>query len=429
MAQANIRAVITAEDRASAVVGGFGSSFSRMTAAVGTGLAVFSTLRAATLGVVDVFKDSIEAFQKQELATTRLQAGIQNVKTATDKNIDGLLKQASALERVTRFSDEATISAQGILSTFQLNQRAITMLTPRLQDMSEGLARVTGEMPDLEGNAILVAKALGGEDVAGLVGALRRVGVVMTATQTEILKTGDLETRLQTITQVLDQNFRGLAEAAGTTSAGKMAILQNALNNLQEQFGAALSDALMPFIGSLTKWAQSDQARATIQEIANKVAAMIKAFVIFMKENWPEIKSALQTMATVAWGVVRAIDAIGDAVRKLGGLKGILKTIPGINAIAGFRQMGGPVFGGKPYVVGEKGPELFVPNSGGRIVANDKMQVGSGMSQNITVNISPNIGMYAGTPLERRKLAEQILADLRDVASSKGVNLTALVAR
>ena len=34
------------------------------------------------------------------------------------------------------------------------------------------------------------------------------------------------------------------------------------------------------------------------------------------------------------------------------------------------RAQGGPVAGGTPYVVGEKGPEIFVPNNSGRIVPN-----------------------------------------------------------
>jgi hypothetical protein len=36
----------------------------------------------------------------------------------------------------------------------------------------------------------------------------------------------------------------------------------------------------------------------------------------------------------------------------------------------GFRASGGPVSSGSPYVVGEQGPELFVPTSSGRIVPN-----------------------------------------------------------
>lgn len=41
--------------------------------------------------------------------------------------------------------------------------------------------------------------------------------------------------------------------------------------------------------------------------------------------------------------------------------------------IAGARAMGGPVSGNKPYLVGEKGPELFVPKNAGSVIPNNKL--------------------------------------------------------
>jgi len=50
----------------------------------------------------------------------------------------------------------------------------------------------------------------------------------------------------------------------------------------------------------------------------------------------------------------------------------------------GFRAAGGPVSAGSPYIVGERGPELFVPSASGRIVANG---AGGGMVMQTTINI------------------------------------------
>lgn len=50
------------------------------------------------------------------------------------------------------------------------------------------------------------------------------------------------------------------------------------------------------------------------------------------------------------------------------------------------RAAGGPVKGNTPYVVGEKGPELFVPKSAGTIVPNNKMNGGQGMGGPVTNN-------------------------------------------
>jgi len=55
------------------------------------------------------------------------------------------------------------------------------------------------------------------------------------------------------------------------------------------------------------------------------------------------------------------------------------------------RRYGGPVREGQPYMVGEAGRELFVPNSSGRIVSNDDLKQQNGMKAvNITFNIQAN---------------------------------------
>ena len=51
-----------------------------------------------------------------------------------------------------------------------------------------------------------------------------------------------------------------------------------------------------------------------------------------------------------------------------------------------FREKGGAVAQGKPYIVGEKGAELFVPNQSGNIVPNNKLMAGGAV--NVTFNIS-----------------------------------------
>jgi hypothetical protein len=50
-----------------------------------------------------------------------------------------------------------------------------------------------------------------------------------------------------------------------------------------------------------------------------------------------------------------------------------------------FRANGGPMSAGSPYIVGERGPELVVPNQAANVVPND--QLGGG---NFTINISAN---------------------------------------
>jgi hypothetical protein len=57
------------------------------------------------------------------------------------------------------------------------------------------------------------------------------------------------------------------------------------------------------------------------------------------------------------------------------------------------RAIGGSVQNGSPYMVGERGPELFIPNSQGSIVPNNKMSGGGGggVTVNQTINITTGI--------------------------------------
>jgi hypothetical protein len=59
-------------------------------------------------------------------------------------------------------------------------------------------------------------------------------------------------------------------------------------------------------------------------------------------------------------------------------------------SVAGMKAIGGPVQAGQPYVVGERGPEMFVPNQSGSIVPNGRMG-GGGIVVNQTVNISTGV--------------------------------------
>lgn len=75
-------------------------------------------------------------------------------------------------------------------------------------------------------------------------------------------------------------------------------------------------------------------------------------------------------------------EALEAAASRSGALKGTISNVAaGISPTA--RAGGGPVTGGRPYVVGERGPELFVPGQNGSIVPNG---AGGGSTINVTVN-------------------------------------------
>jgi len=79
-----------------------------------------------------------------------------------------------------------------------------------------------------------------------------------------------------------------------------------------------------------------------------------------------------------------------------------------------FRANGGPVSANSPYVVGERGPELFVPRASGSIVSNSNMNQGGGSagpSINVNYNIAAGVTRNELGPIleqERRRLKAEI---------------------
>jgi hypothetical protein len=96
--------------------------------------------------------------------------------------------------------------------------------------------------------------------------------------------------------------------------------------------------------------------------------------------------------------------------RLAAGVTGVLQG----KGFAGFMADGGPVSAGSSYVVGEQGPELFVPHASGTIVPNNKMGGGSGSgggSVTVNYNIAAGVSRAELAPIleqERRRLKAEI---------------------
>jgi len=115
-----------------------------------------------------------------------------------------------------------------------------------------------------------------------------------------------------------------------------------------------------------------------VQDAFEKIATSVQDDI---KEG---IKGLIKGTSTLADMLNKVADkfldlAIDQAFGSFGG-GGIFGFLGNI-----FKANGGPVAGGNPYVVGEKGPELFVPKASGTIVPNN--QLGGGGSTSVVVNV------------------------------------------
>jgi phage-related minor tail protein len=78
----------------------------------------------------------------------------------------------------------------------------------------------------------------------------------------------------------------------------------------------------------------------------------------------------------------------------------------GLNAIIGQRAEGGPVLAGERYLVGERGPEVFVPPSGGHV-----SPLASAPSVNVIINTGPDAS--EGVRRSERQIAAAIARAVR----------------
>jgi len=224
MANSNLTLSIVAVDKASKTLGNIGKSISDMSLkTVVTGAALLSF--GAT---------SMKAFSDSEQAQLKLNDAFAKFPKLSDTNTGSLNRLNSEMQKKTRFDDEAYASAEAQLAQYDLTGQQIKQLTPLVAD----LAAKTGV--DLQTASEQVGKALLGQGRA-----LKVVGI-------NFVNTGTTAGNLTELMSGLRTQVGGFAEKEGTTAAGKIAILKNQFNDLQEQIGSILVPVLGLLVSAIT---------------------------------------------------------------------------------------------------------------------------------------------------------------------------------
>jgi len=143
----------------------------------------------------------------------------------------------------------------------------------------------------------------------------------------------------------------------------------DARNAREQDFSAGIRESMKRYEESLTPLKQGQQMA---ESVFSSMGSALDKFVETGKFNFGDFaKSVIQDLIKIQ---LRAA-----ATQLLSAAFGSFFPIPG-------KANGGPVQSGQPYIVGERGPELFMPNSAGTIVPNDKLSGGAGSAGGSTVN-------------------------------------------
>lgn len=121
---------------------------------------------------------------------------------------------------------------------------------------------------------------------------------------------------------------------------------------------------------------QMEEFLKPIEQIKTMSQAMGQAFSDGIKGMITGAMSFKQVMMNVIDSIISKLFEMFVVQQITGMIETGIKSI-----IPGFKAIGGPVQAGKPYIVGERGPEMFVPSRSGSIVPNKGL--GGGMTINV----------------------------------------------
>jgi hypothetical protein len=209
--------------------------FKKSTSTLEGGIKKLGVTMAATFALSSVksfFSSSLAAYDEQIQAQRKLENALGFTSAA-------LQNQASELQKVTRFGDEATMQMQAQLATLGLTEKQIYELTPLVQDLSaqtgKGLAKSAKE--------VVSALSTGSTTLA-------KYGV-------ELSGANSMSENFDLTIQGLSNSVGGAAEKMANEGSGGAIQLENAYGDLKESIGKIVSEGLNELTPALLKNAEA----------------------------------------------------------------------------------------------------------------------------------------------------------------------------
>nr|DAS25020.1 MAG TPA: hypothetical protein [Caudoviricetes sp.] len=283
---------------------------------------------------VNFVKESVSAYQLQSQSEQKLQSNIQIV-GAYKKNPNTMNKvfeefkgEASRIQSKGVYGDELVMAGQAQLSTFQLTNKEINMLMPKIADIVANQKGMNGTAEDFYGTANMIGKAMS----TGQLAALRKVGIALTDNEAKQFKSLNTAQRAAMMQQILERNVGNVNEALANTPEGKIQQAKNLWGDMQEEIGKAaiqLGGKLAPGITAMIPYVQ----QLGIQLVENLSKGFDVVTQLFSKLNFAPLMGPLATLGNTIMGIFNSMS----------GGKGLTDGFAG--ALNGLIAFGGTVAG------------------------------------------------------------------------------------
>ena len=196
----------------------------------------------------------------------------------------------------------------------------------------------------------------------------------------ELEKINEVQGQFLTVTGEAGKTANAFAEKIrklGLDSINATAQIQN-VNNAVENLGGSFP-ALEKFEEGFFKIFDGGASKfEDLTKLGENVATSLEAG---LTDAFMNIEKGAEGLKDTMDNILKMI--IAELIRVT-----IVQSIVGsITGFFGFgkRERGGPVTAGRPYLVGEKGPELFVPGQSGGIVPNHGLAMAGGGETNVNI--------------------------------------------
>lgn len=370
----------------------------KMGDAVKKGFAIVGVAAAAAAGAV------IAAGVKMANHGEQLMLQGQKAKIVFGDQLSAVEKWANKINESMGVSRRAVVnmasSLQDLLVPMGFSRDRATEMTQKTIELAGALSLWSGGTKDAAEVSDVLTKAMLGER-----DGLKSLGISISEADVQgkllaegkdrltgaALQQASAEATLALIMEKSTDAQKNAADGANQLTTAKKA-LSAAIGEVKDNIGLLVAEVVLPAL--VDGFTGGADAATSLRKAGEGITDWIEA-------NQEDIR---KFFFDVGKGARDLTDAVGDLVDKFGGLVAMFKQLTGFGLLkpsgeivpvspsgtGGLRPVprkavGGPISG--PVLVGEQGPELFVPGGSGSIVPRSGMRGSGGVTININAPV------------------------------------------
>lgn len=174
------------------------------------------------------------------------------------------------------------------------------------------------------------------------------------------------------------------------------------MTDRSRRYAEEMSDGMSVYAEQAARNIQSAFADFLFDPFEKGIKGMLAGFIDTIRRMVAEAAAAEILKGFFTWGA----SAFGGGVGSFFG---------SMASSIGTRASGGPVGAGKPYLVGEQGPELFVPGMSGAIIPNGAGGASVTINQSFDVRGADAERIMSVMPTLLKRAKDEAVAEIRDL--------------